>query len=87
MGIETGIDHAYTVALNVDFLEQLLPYFEMHVYTMGTRQYALEVVRILDPDSRYFNGRIVTRDESASAQDKSMVRMTKSFKVGKFLYE
>ena len=40
--------------------------YEMHVYTMGTRAYAEEVCSFLDPDGRFFGGRILSRDESGS---------------------
>lgn len=38
----------------------------MHVYTMGTRAYASEVCKIIDPDGGLFGGRILSRDESGS---------------------
>lgn len=40
--------------------------YEMHVYTMGTRAYAVEVCKIIDPDGGLFGGRILSRDESGS---------------------
>lgn len=39
----------------------------MHVYTMGTRAYAEEVCAAIDPDGKFFGGRILSRDESGSA--------------------
>jgi RNA polymerase II subunit A C-terminal domain phosphatase len=41
----------------------------MHVYTMGTRAYALEVCKTIDPDGSVFGGRVLTRDESGSEWD------------------
>lgn len=41
--------------------------YEMHVYTMGTRAYASEVCKVIDPDGGLFGGRILSRDESGSA--------------------
>ena len=38
----------------------------MHVYTMGTRAYAIEVCKVIDPDGGLFGGRILSRDESGS---------------------
>lgn len=49
-----------------DFLSEVSKSYEMHVYTMGTRQYAENVCRIIDPDGRYFANRILSRDESGS---------------------
>jgi hypothetical protein len=40
--------------------------YEMHVYTMGTRAYAEEVCKAIDPDGKFFGGRILSRDESGS---------------------
>ena len=40
--------------------------YEMHVYTMGTRAYALEVCKSIDPDGTVFGQRVLTRDESGS---------------------
>jgi RNA polymerase II subunit A C-terminal domain phosphatase len=38
----------------------------MHVYTMGTRAYAEEVCKAIDPDGKFFCGRVLSRDESGS---------------------
>jgi RNA polymerase II subunit A-like phosphatase len=50
----------------VEFLNDLSTRFEMHVYTMGTRAYAMEVCAAIDPDGAIFAGRILSRDESGS---------------------
>jgi len=47
-----------------DFLNTLAEKFEMHIYTMGTRQYALAVAKIVDPDGHFFKDRVISRDES-----------------------
>lgn len=39
----------------------------MHVYTMGTRAYAMAVCNLIDPTGELFGGRILSRDESGSA--------------------
>lgn len=38
----------------------------MHVYTMGTRAYAEEVCKAIDPARKLFGNRIISRDESGS---------------------
>lgn len=43
--------------------------YEMHVYTMGTRAYAEEVCAAIDPESKIFGGRILSRDESGSKHE------------------
>lgn len=40
--------------------------YEMHVYTMGTREYADAICKIIDPDGKIFGGRVLSRDESGS---------------------
>ncbi|KAJ3196674.1 Carboxy-terminal domain (CTD) phosphatase [Irineochytrium annulatum] len=40
--------------------------YEMHIYTMGTRNYAVAVAEILDPDGSLFKGRILSRDDSGN---------------------
>jgi len=49
--------------------------YEMHVYTMGTRTYADEICKVIDPDGKIFGGRILSRDESGSMSSKSLVRL------------
>lgn len=53
------------------FLERMEEQYEMHVYTMGTRAYANEVCKLIDPDARFFGDRILSRDESGSASQSS----------------
>lgn len=56
----------------LDFLSGLKHKYEMHVYTMGTRAYALEVCKAIDPDQSVFNNRVLTRDESGSTFGSSL---------------
>eukprot|EP00123_Amoebidium_parasiticum_P006794 comp17661_c0_seq1/m.17454 comp17661_c0_seq1/g.17454 ORF comp17661_c0_seq1/g.17454 comp17661_c0_seq1/m.17454 type:complete len:779 (-) comp17661_c0_seq1:302-2638(-) len=46
-------------------LTELAPYFEMHIYTMGTRAYAQIIADILDPGQKngLFQNRILSRDD------------------------
>ncbi|GAA5893047.1 hypothetical protein JCM8208_004329 [Rhodotorula glutinis] len=57
------------------FLKRLSDFYEMHVYTMGTRAYAKEVCKVIDPDGGLFGGRILSRDESGSLTRKSLQRL------------
>ncbi|KAG8885349.1 Carboxy-terminal domain (CTD) phosphatase [Tulasnella sp. 331] len=57
------------------FLDRLKDKYEMHVYTMGTRSYALKVCKAIDPTGAIFNERILTRDESGSMTSKSIERL------------
>ncbi|GAA5963234.1 hypothetical protein JCM21900_006561 [Sporobolomyces salmonicolor] len=58
-----------------DFLRRIAEIYEMHVYTMGTRAYAKEVCKVIDPDGGLFGGRILSRDESGSMTRKSLQRL------------
>ncbi|KAJ1339971.1 hypothetical protein BSLG_005406 [Batrachochytrium salamandrivorans] len=58
-----------------EFLIDLYEKYEMHIYTMGTRNYARAVAKILDPDKRFFKDRILSRDDSGSFSVKSLQRL------------
>ncbi|KAJ2878436.1 CTD phosphatase Fcp1, partial [Coemansia asiatica] len=58
-----------------EFLEEISKLYEMHIYTMGTRPYANAVAQLIDPEHRFFNGRILSRDESGSMTEKSLKRL------------
>ncbi|KAG0671166.1 Carboxy-terminal domain (CTD) phosphatase [Maudiozyma exigua] len=58
-----------------EFFEKIAPYFEMHIYTMATRAYALEIAKIIDPDHSLFGDRILSRDENGSMTQKSLERL------------
>ncbi|GAA5820451.1 hypothetical protein JCM3770_003382 [Rhodotorula araucariae] len=58
-----------------EFLKRIAEIYEMHVYTMGTRAYAKEVCKVIDPDGGLFGGRILSRDESGSLTRKSLQRL------------
>jgi RNA polymerase II subunit A-like phosphatase len=40
--------------------------YELHVYTMGTRAYAGQIARIVDPDGKLFHDRILSREDNIS---------------------
>ncbi|GAV51166.1 hypothetical protein ZYGR_0AD03490 [Zygosaccharomyces rouxii] len=58
-----------------EFFAQLAPLYEMHIYTMATRTYALEIAKIIDPDGSLFGDRILSRDENGSLTQKSLERL------------
>lgn len=57
------------------FLENIAEKYELHIYTMGTRQYAQQIAKIIDPAQKYFGDRIVSRDESGSMHAKDLARI------------
>ncbi|KIV96441.1 hypothetical protein, variant 1 [Exophiala mesophila] len=58
-----------------EFLENISQLYELHIYTMGTRQYAQQIAMIVDPDHKYFGDRILSRDESGSMVAKHLERL------------
>ncbi|KAI3319873.1 hypothetical protein HD806DRAFT_525185 [Xylariaceae sp. AK1471] len=58
-----------------EFLEKAAELFELHVYTMGTRAYALNIAKIVDPTQKLFGNRVISRDENGSMTAKSLQRL------------
>lgn len=57
------------------FLKEAAEHFEIHVYTMGNKKYALEISEILDKKKALFGDRIVTRDDNFGSFDKDITRL------------
>ncbi|KAK6349969.1 RNA polymerase II [Orbilia brochopaga] len=57
------------------FLENISKLYECHIYTMGTRAYAMSIAKIVDPQGDIFGERILSRDESGSLTSKSLERL------------
>jgi RNA polymerase II subunit A-like phosphatase len=53
------------------FLLEVSRYYEMHVYTMASRDYAEQVMDYIDPDRMIFGTRVLSRDENGQ---KDMVK-------------
>ncbi|EEQ36088.1 hypothetical protein CLUG_00211 [Clavispora lusitaniae ATCC 42720] len=58
-----------------EFLAEVSKLYELHIYTMATRNYALAIASIIDPDGKYFGDRILSRDESGSLTHKNLRRL------------
>ena len=58
-----------------DFLGTISQYYELHIYTMGTRAYAENIAKIIDPKRKIFGDRILSRDESGSLTAKNLKRL------------
>ncbi|TVY15243.1 RNA polymerase II subunit A C-terminal domain phosphatase [Lachnellula arida] len=58
-----------------EFLASIAELYELHVYTMGTRAYALNIAKIVDPDKKLFGDRIISRDENGNMTAKSLARL------------
>src|SRR3569833_2201235 len=59
----------------VDFLRKVAEMYELHVYTMGTRAYAMNIAKIVDPEQKLFGNRVISRDENGSLTAKSLQRL------------
>lgn len=57
------------------FLDIISKMYELHIYTMGTRQYAKKIANIIDRDHKIFGDRILSRDESGSMTAKNLRRL------------
>lgn len=55
-----------------EFLEQAKERFELHVYTMGDRDYAAEMAKLLDPGGKLFHGRIISSGDSTQRYVKDL---------------
>ncbi|KAL3426135.1 RNA polymerase ii ctd phosphatase [Phlyctema vagabunda] len=58
-----------------EFLDHVSELYELHVYTMGTRAYALNIAKIVDPEKKLFGDRIISRDENGNVTAKSLARL------------
>ncbi|KAL1634807.1 CTD phosphatase Fcp1 [Diplodia intermedia] len=58
-----------------EFLENISKIYELHIYTMGTRAYAQNIAKIVDPNRKVFGDRILSRDESGSLTVKTLHRI------------
>ena len=54
------------------FLELTQTGFDLHVYTMGDREYAAEMAKILDPEGNIFHGRIISSGDSTQRHVKDL---------------
>ncbi|KYQ88714.1 hypothetical protein DLAC_10736 [Tieghemostelium lacteum] len=57
------------------FLQRVNDLFELHIYTMGTRNYATEIAKLLDPTQILFKERILSRDDSIGMNFKTLQRL------------
>lgn len=54
------------------FLKEASKLFEMYIYTMGERPYAVEMAKLLDPEDIYFTSRIIARGDNTQKNRKSL---------------
>ncbi|XP_050222794.1 RNA polymerase II C-terminal domain phosphatase-like 4 [Mercurialis annua] len=56
----------------LEFLEEANTMFEMYVYTNASREYARKMMELLDPENRYFNSRMISREDSTESGLKNL---------------
>ncbi|XP_010265619.1 PREDICTED: RNA polymerase II C-terminal domain phosphatase-like 4 isoform X2 [Nelumbo nucifera] len=54
------------------FLKEASSMFEMYVYTMAERSYALEIAKLLDPGGVYFSSRVISQDNCTQRHQKGL---------------
>uniref|UniRef100_A0A803L210 RNA polymerase II C-terminal domain phosphatase-like n=1 Tax=Chenopodium quinoa TaxID=63459 RepID=A0A803L210_CHEQI len=54
------------------FLQEASNLFEMYIYTMGERPYAIEMAKLLDPGSVYFNSRVISQADCTQRHQKGL---------------
>lgn len=54
------------------FLREAHNFFELYIYTMGDRPYALAMAKLLDPRREYFGDRIISRDDGTVKHQKGL---------------
>ncbi|XP_051148952.1 RNA polymerase II C-terminal domain phosphatase-like 4 isoform X2 [Andrographis paniculata] len=54
------------------FLKEASSLFEMYIYTMGERPYALEMAKLLDPGDVYFNSRVIAQGDCTQKFQKGL---------------
>eukprot|EP01018_Ginkgo_biloba_P006681 Gb_03795 [translate_table: standard] len=54
------------------FLEEASKMYEMYVYTMGERTYALKMAKLLDPTGKYFGARVISQGDSTRRHQKDL---------------
>ncbi|KAJ4815723.1 C-terminal domain phosphatase-like 4 [Rhynchospora pubera] len=56
------------------FLDEASKMFDLYVYTMGTRDYATQIVKLLDPENKYFisKSKVISREDFTKSGVKAL---------------
>ncbi|XP_020573112.1 RNA polymerase II C-terminal domain phosphatase-like 4 isoform X2 [Phalaenopsis equestris] len=70
------LDHLHTLTklrpFVHDFLKEANTMFEMYIYTMAERSYAVEIAKHLDPENVYFNSKVISQADSTIKYQKGL---------------
>ena len=58
-----------------DFLQTMSRLYELYIYTMGTRAYAENIAKLIDPDKKLFGERILSRTETPREISKNLRKL------------
>ncbi|KAI9722835.1 MAG: Carboxy-terminal domain (CTD) phosphatase [Chrysothrix sp. TS-e1954] len=58
-----------------EFLDRISQLYELHIYTMGTRAYAQNIAKIVDPQAKLFGDRILSRTETPGEEVKNLRKL------------
>ncbi|KAF7095608.1 hypothetical protein CFC21_097731 [Triticum aestivum] len=54
------------------FLEEASSMFEMYIYTMGDKAYAVEIAKLLDPGNVYFDSKVISNADCTQRHQKGL---------------
>ncbi|CAM0955691.1 unnamed protein product [Alopecurus aequalis] len=54
------------------FLEEASNMFEMYIYTMGDKAYAIEIAKLLDPGNVYFGSKVISNSDNTQRHQKGL---------------
>jgi RNA polymerase II C-terminal domain phosphatase-like 3/4 len=55
-----------------EFLKEASSMFEMYIYTMGDKAYAIEIAKLLDPDNIYFSSKVISNSDCTQRHQKGL---------------
>ncbi|KAG6510979.1 RNA polymerase II C-terminal domain phosphatase-like 4 isoform X1 [Zingiber officinale] len=55
-----------------NFLKEASSLFEMYIYTMAERSYAIEIAKLLDPGKVYFDSKVITQADCTQRHQKGL---------------
>ena len=54
------------------FLEEASSMFELYIYTMGDKAYAVEIAKLLDPGNVYFDSKVISNSDCTQRHQKGL---------------
>ncbi|TVU19250.1 hypothetical protein EJB05_35389, partial [Eragrostis curvula] len=69
------------------FLEEASDMFEMYIYTMADKAYAIEIAKLLDPGNIYFSSKIISNTDCTQQHQKGLDVVWKKHKENLILME